>query len=348
MKKPLVPIVLLFLLIIALLLLVTRAYPWTGSDMTVTLKSPLGSGATTYMQLPTSIYGIVANGTSAVDYHTAVLYDSTEDVSLDPVTWAEAHNANIIFTNTVQDHNSLNYSRLLPGTLLKSNQSSGYASQYPPVQNGTYVKATSDGGADHKAYFSTDPTKSLTGEGTGNQWESVGLAQENQRFNIDLGSAKIITRIYYENSHAAGGNNPGTTTNAGVNNFTLWGSNSEVAFSDTVWISDVAMVAEGWTNLTTSQATFDQHVSLAQADPKYITVTGGSYRYYGFKFVDNFVAYPVMSIRRIELQTSTSVIASGIVKSGRRYVMFLRGRDIIGNETYDWGYVYFTPRRSEQ
>lgn len=64
----------------------------------------------------------------------------------------------------------------------------------------------------------------------------------------------------------------------------------------------------GRTQLTTSQSTFDQHVALDQADPKYITIaTSTPYRYYAFKFADNRGgAYVYMAVRRIELQTTDS------------------------------------------
>ncbi|MBE3116488.1 hypothetical protein IMZ68_04720, partial [Candidatus Bathyarchaeota archaeon] len=59
-----------------------------------------------------------------------------------------------------------------------------------------------------------------------------------------------------------------------------------------------------WTQLTTSQSYFDEHIAVDQADPKYITVTNTtSYRYYAFKFADNWADYAYyMAVRRIELQ----------------------------------------------
>ncbi|GAI73245.1 unnamed protein product, partial [marine sediment metagenome] len=60
---------------------------------------------------------------------------------------------------------------------------------------------------------------------------------------------------------------------------------------------------ESWTELTVSQNTFDRHIEEDQADPKYITVTNETaYRYYAFKFADNYGAN-YMGVRRIELQT---------------------------------------------
>jgi len=170
----------------------------------------------------------------------------------------------------------------------------GYTSQYPPAQSDTYVKSTTKYSTSFWAYFTTDPTKSVTGSWGSNVWISDSSTNTNQRFHIDLGSAKIIKRIYYENAHSSG-----DYTDAGVKNFTFWGSNTGTGtFDDLVYGND-----EGWTQLATSQATFDQHTASDIADPKYITVTNSTaYRYYAFKFADNY-GRVYMGVRRIELQT---------------------------------------------
>ena len=174
-----------------------------------------------------------------------------------------------------------------------------YTSQYPPAQSDTYVKSTSKYDTDFWAYFATDPAKSLTGGWTGNAWLSSGIIKTNQRFHIDLGSSKIIKRIYYENVHDSGG-----ATTFGANNYTLWGSNNAAAFAELTYGTDT-----NWTELTVAQNTFDEHVGADQVDPKYIVVTNSTaYRYYAFKFADNYGG-AWMGVRRIELQTEDEVIA---------------------------------------
>lgn len=172
-----------------------------------------------------------------------------------------------------------------------------YTSQYPPAFSGTYVKATTERPADYWPYLTTDPSEPLIGTITGNQWMSGWDfdTSTNQRFHIDLGSAKIIRRIYYENSH-----NVGSGIDRGVQNFTFWGSNTGAGtFDDLVWGND-----GGWTELTVAQNTFDEHSEADEADPKYIIVTNLiAYRYYAFKFADNYGASMEMGVRRIELQT---------------------------------------------
>jgi len=173
-----------------------------------------------------------------------------------------------------------------------------YTSQYP-TQDHDHVKATNYEGTSGHPYYATDSTKSLTGTWLSNSWMTDVDAVVN-RFHIDLGSAKVIRRIYYENGHSVG-----DFTGRGVENFTFWGSNTGAGtFDDLVYAND-----EGWTQLTISQSTFDQHAAADEADPKYITVTNSvSYRYYAFKFADNWGGLDRMNVRRIELQTEDGYI----------------------------------------
>ena len=168
-----------------------------------------------------------------------------------------------------------------------------YTSQYPPAHSDTYVKSTTIYDSTTQPYYATDPTKLLTDVMQNNSWMSYTSPLEPERFHIDLGSAKIIKRIYYENSHASG-----TYTDRGAQNFTFWGSNTGTGtFDDLVYAND-----EGWTELTVAQNTFDEHSAADEADPKYIVVTNTiAYRYYAFKFADNYGG-GIIGVRRIELQ----------------------------------------------
>lgn len=170
-----------------------------------------------------------------------------------------------------------------------------YTLQYPPAHSDTYVKATTKYNTSYWAYYATDPSKSLTGSSGSNTWASADGAVTNQRFHIDLGSAKIIRRIYYENYHDLG-----TNTNQGAKTFTFQGSNTAGSFADLTYATDT-----GWTTLATG--TLDQHVATDTADPKYILVTNTvSYRYYAFKFADTWGGSFVMGLRRISLMTENA------------------------------------------
>jgi|GEM_PF-1544401 hypothetical protein len=167
--------------------------------------------------------------------------------------------------------------------------------EYPPAHSTTYVKVTSLDSADYSPWFSTDPALSLTGAQSTRQWISNSVST-NQRFHIDLGSSKIINRVYYENAHNSGG-----LTTVGVQNFTLWGSDSSASFAEMTYATDT-----GWTQITgLSQSTFDEHTGSDVADPKYITITNNliAYRYYAFKFADDY-GYAYMGVRHIELQSN--------------------------------------------
>lgn len=167
-----------------------------------------------------------------------------------------------------------------------------YTSVYPPAYSDTYVKATSKYNTSYWSYYACDPTNSLTGTRAGNSWLASTIT--DRRFHINLGSAKSIYRIYYENAHHSG-----TEPNTGCKNFTFWGSNSATAFADLVYANDA-----DWERIFTDITQMEEHVANDQADPKYIYVISGvnEYRYYAFKFADNWGDDAYIGIRRIELQ----------------------------------------------
>lgn len=168
-----------------------------------------------------------------------------------------------------------------------------YTSQYPPAHNDTYVKATTRYSTSYYAYNATNPAKSLTGAATSNSWLCDNGVYTNQRFHIDLGSAKIIRRIYYENFHVSG-----TYPDRGCKNFTFWGSNEASAFAELTY-----SVNTNWSQLTTNVSALDIHVSADQADPKYVLVTNAAaFRYYALKIADGHGSTTYIGLRRVELQ----------------------------------------------
>ena len=199
-----------------------------------------------------------------------------------------------------------------------------YTPHYPTAQNGTYVKATSIYSISYYQYFATDPSLSKVGAWGGKVWLSVNGANTNQRFHIDIGTAQIIKRVYYENNHTSGG-----AIDRGVRAFTLWGSNTQSDMDDLVYANDGT-----WVQLTTDVNEFDQHSAINAVDPKYVAVTNTiAYRYYAFKFATAWGgAY--MGLRHVELQTQDPwayrkkiVLDDGVdLVSGRVPYMTTNGR----------------------
>jgi hypothetical protein len=177
-----------------------------------------------------------------------------------------------------------------------------YTAVYPTAHSDTYVKATSKYSTSYWHYFATDPSKSLTGTGVNNQWISVNGAPTNQRFHIDLGEAKIVRQIYYENGHESGAG-----TNAGCRAFTMQGSNEASSFAELTYATNT-----GWTDLTTASSEFDQHTASDIADPKYILVTNTTaYRYYALKFSTNWGYGSYMWLRRLVMMTEDGYTPGG-------------------------------------
>jgi len=173
-----------------------------------------------------------------------------------------------------------------------------YTSQYPPEQNSTYIHSTSTYGENWLPEFSTDPTKPLTGGWNGAQWLATPWVFNNW-FQIDLGSAKTIKRIYYENCHHGG-----SYTGCGVKDFIFYGSNDPADFADQTYGN-----IGNWQPLTTASSVFERHPeSYDIVDPHYILVTNNTaYRYYGFRFSSNYLyGEEYFGVRRIELQSISS------------------------------------------
>lgn len=173
-----------------------------------------------------------------------------------------------------------------------------YESVYPPAHSFTYVKSTTNANQLY-AEYSTDPAKSLTGSKWSNSWLSTATHGE-QRFHIDLGEAKVVKRIYYENFHDSG-----SDTNLGAKGFSFWGSNDGNSFAELDYSIDT-----GWNALLITPNEFVQHPASDVADPRYILVTNDvAYRYYCVKVEVPWAGdyYPV-GWRRIELQVETEEV----------------------------------------
>ncbi len=173
----------------------------------------------------------------------------------------------------------------------------GYASVYPVAHNSTYVKSTYLNSLFHP-YFATDPAKSLTGTATNNSWKS---STNPSKFNIDLGSATEITRIYLENYHSSGG-----ATLYGNKAFKIYGAlddaNGAAAFANTTVgdYTDLTLVHSVEINPT-------EHTAVDGSDPQYFNLDSSSatYRYYIIEAYESFnPTYPNAAggFRRIELQ----------------------------------------------
>jgi hypothetical protein len=170
-----------------------------------------------------------------------------------------------------------------------------YSSVYPPAYNTTYVKATTvanNNDPDYAAWHACDPSIPLTGVSALHCWMSYEETT-NQRFHIDLGSAKVVKRIYFENHHSEGEN-----ITMGIKNFTFWGSNDSGAFAELTYGTDT-----NWTQLTIDDSHVDIHSAADESSPEYTLVSNTiAYRYYAIKIADNW-GHPVyMAVRRIELQ----------------------------------------------
>ena len=171
-----------------------------------------------------------------------------------------------------------------------------YVSQYPPAQSATYVKATTTLAGDYYPYNATDPTNSLTGGPSGNQWYSESGALYN-KINIDLGEAVIITRLYIEN-----GNESGAYTGFGIKGLEIYGTNSADAFANTTYVTLTDL-----TLIDTIEVA--QHVASDVADPQYFALDNiTAYQYIVLRVVTSWSGASQCSVRRIECQAGGEAV----------------------------------------
>jgi hypothetical protein len=157
------------------------------------------------------------------------------------------------------------------------------------IISGDRIKATGSTGYIYAAKHAFDLALPLTGTWEKAAW--VVTATSNQTVNIDLGDAYAINKIIIDNGHSSGG-----STTAGINNFSIQGSNTAAALDNTTYSSDT-----NWTNVATGLSA-SEHSGSDAADPEEITFSNGTaYRYYRFKITDNHGHGTYMSIRRIKL-----------------------------------------------
>jgi len=176
-----------------------------------------------------------------------------------------------------------------------------YVDVYPPAHNATYVVASSDD-TDYKCYYCTDPSKPLVGAASGNSWRGASHLDvidetptlvDTQRINVDLGSAKLVTRIKIANYHRSG-----LDTTFGAKNFILSGSNNVADFNDFV-----CNHTGTWTDLTTSASLFAEHAASDTVDYQYFTVTNYiAYRYYSIYIADTYGSTDFNGLRRLTFQ----------------------------------------------
>lgn len=173
--------------------------------------------------------------------------------------------------------------RALPGELT-------YTAVYPPAYSSTYVKATTST-LDMDPHKTVDPSQPLTGDAYLYCWMSNSGQKANQRFHVDLGSAKSIGKIEYCNYH-----NGGYNTSRGAQSFTLQGSNSSESFAELTYATDT-----GWTAIAKSPASLVQHTETYDGNiTNTITITSpAAYRYYALKLASNYGDGSYLGIRRL-------------------------------------------------
>jgi PKD repeat protein len=175
-----------------------------------------------------------------------------------------------------------------------------YTIQPLPSVNKLFINATNSYPSQHEPLSLMNNASSLIGSPISEydqMWLTNNLYIKEIRLTIDLGEAKIIRNVTYNNGHLSG-----TVTNRGAKNFVMQGSNSDsylYRYKMPEYENNT-----GWTNLTTSVTQFAQHAAVDVADNQSFLVTNtNAYRYYSFKIADNWGSGNYISMRRLQLLT---------------------------------------------
>jgi len=171
---------------------------------------------------------------------------------------------------------------------------------FPAAYSDTYVKATTHHDANHEPWLSADPTLDRHLDFTGRQWLTTYNVVTNQRWNIDLGSAKIIKQIMLENSHHSA-----TYLTIGIKDFVLQGSNDPNSLAQTNYASD-----QYWTDIETGlQAA--AHSAEDLDDPQLFDITNEiAYRYYSLKMANNWGSIEFLGFRHVQFHTAADKVYS--------------------------------------
>lgn len=170
---------------------------------------------------------------------------------------------------------------------------SGYIIHYPPEFSGTYVKATNYFSSSYVPWYSTNPILSTVDQANDFSWLS-NSATVPIKFNIDLGSPFIISRIMIDNFHHAG-----AVYYAGVKSLNIYGSSYSTVFDNTV--------GNDLTNLTfiTTISNILIHSNVNSPEPQFFDfINSSSYRYYIFIITENWGDVSYVGFRKIYCYTS--------------------------------------------
>lgn len=167
------------------------------------------------------------------------------------------------------------------------------------------VKVSTKLSTDYEGFYAYKPKKNFIGTAVKCAW--ISSSPTNQKMHIDVGTARIATKIQYHNFvdwHNYSVNSYGDIsqlqTTRGIKNFTLWGSNSATAFGTVTYGNHT-----DWTQLTTAASSFDEYAvtdTNGNLDLNEIDITNEiAYRYYAFEFADNYGDASYMGIKHLAL-----------------------------------------------
>jgi len=159
---------------------------------------------------------------------------------------------------------------------LQRDYADNYSPNFLPRNSATYALATSET-AGYEAFEAVNRSNLVVAGAVNGAWLSASSSNANQKFNVDLGSAKIIKKLALDNYI----NGTSTDTDIGIQNFLVYGTNNSAAFNNTTYANTADL-----TLLGTFAAT--EHIAIQNSDVQVFDLTNSvAYRYYVVRVADN-------------------------------------------------------------
>ena len=174
---------------------------------------------------------------------------------------------------------------------------------------------------------------------TSNAWTSATGVYTNQKFAIWFDNPFIASYIVLNNLESSG-----TTTNAGIQSFCVYGSNNNIAFTNVVGFGDESYL------IYLGAFTARQHIDADIIDPQVFTLSNTNlYQCYVLKITNNWGNTSYMGFRKIQFFSNAVIFISVPVSL---YFIFTNPlsalptitppNSTISNSSYVGNYVTFT------
>ena len=181
---------------------------------------------------------------------------------------------------------------------------------------------------DYFAHHAFDPTRLMSGSWTNNSWITAQGSPRFARLNINIGTAKAVSRIGIVNGHHIG-----TNTEFGAGDFTVYGTNELYAFNNNIHGSSYGDLTELYSSALRQSAQTASDPAFNGEDEQFFEFANDvAYMYYIFEFTQSFANASYIAIRHINLYERTTDIFETVLPPT------ISGKHVRESGSYQTGY----------